>query len=144
MTLAELYNKTLDEKNTVEILNIDGDGTGLVITLKRHDADSVVLAALRYNRLVRVIVDKFERDHSELKAESELAGDFGEYNMLFSMALRDVRHAFAAELVDSWTSDEELTAAGLVDQLNLCSGDNPPAKQIIDAYDTALAKRSKK
>ena len=144
MTLAELYNKTLDEKNTVEILNIDGDGTGLVITLKRHDADSVVLAALRYNRLVRVIVDKFERDHSELKEESELAGDFGEYNMLFSMALRDVRHAFAAELVDSWTSDEELTAAGLVEQLNLCSGDNPPAKQIIDAYDTALAKRSKK
>ena len=144
MTLAELYNKTLDKKNTVEILNIDGDSTGLVITLKRHDADSVVLAALRYNRLVRVIVDKFERDHSELKEESELAGDFGEYNMLFSMALRDVRHAFAAELVDSWTSDDELTAAGLIEQLNLCSGDNPPAKQIIDAYDAALAKRSKK
>lgn len=144
MNLAELYNKTLDEKTTVEIINIDGDGTGLVITLKRHDADSVVLAALRYNRLVRVIVDKFDRDHSELKEESELAGDFGEYNMLFGMALRDVRHAFAAELVDSWTSDDELTANGLIEQLNLCSGSNPPAKQIIDAYDAALAKRAKK
>ena len=144
MTLSELYNKTLGEKNTVEIVDIDGDKTGLVVTLKRHSSDSVVLAALRYNRLVRVIAGKFESEHSELKSESEDAEDFGEYNMLFSMALRDVRHAFAAELVESWSSDNELTTAGFIEQLNLCDGANPPSKQIIDAYDLVVAKHAKK
>ena len=91
-----------------------------------------------------MLLDKFESDNAELKAECEAAENFTEYNFKLDFALQELRQAFAAELVSGWDFDNKFSKEELAKVLAAFTGEHALAKQILDAYNSMVESAAKK
>lgn len=144
MNLADLFNATASSANSFEVLKSDGTQSGHRITLKAHTDKDVILASARYNRVLMSMLEKFDSDNAELKAECEDAKNFTEYNLKLDFELQELRQAFSAELVSGWDFDNAFTKDELTKVLGAFIGDHALHKQILDAYNSMVAEHAKK
>ena len=144
MNLADLFNAAISSTNSFEVLKSDGTPSGHHITLKAHTDKDVILASARYNRVLMVMLERFDADNAELKAECEAAKNFTEYNFKLDFELQELRQAFAAELVSGWDFDNAFTKNELAKVLAAFTGEHALAKQILDAYNAMVADQAKK
>ena len=144
MNLADLFNAATSSANSFEVIKSDGTLSGHRITLKAHTDKDVILASARYNRVLMSMLEKFDADNAELKAECEAAKNFTEYNLKLDFELQELRQAFAAELVSGWDFDNEFTKDELTKVLTSFTGDHALHKQILDAYNAMVAEHAKK
>ena len=144
MNLADLCAQLTAAGNRFEVIKSDGSKSGHHITLKSHTDKDVILASARYNRVLTVMLDKFESDNAELKAECESAKNFTEYNFKLDFALQELRQAFAAELVSGWDFDNAFSKEELAKVLAAFTGEHALAKQILDAYNSMVESAAKK
>ena len=144
MNLADLFNATKSSANSFDVLKSDGSPSGHRITLKAHTDKDVILASARYNRELMVMLERFDADNAELKAECDAAKNFTEYNLKLDFELQELRQAFAAELVSGWDFDNAFSKEELVKVLAAFTGEHALAKQILDAYNAMVADQAKK
>ena len=144
MNLADIFNAATSSANSFEVLKSDGTPSGNRITLKAHTDKDVILASARYNRVLMSMLEKFDADNADLKAECEAAKNFTEYNLKLDFELQELRQAFAAELVSGWDFDNEFTKDELVKVLSSFTGEFALHKQILDAYNAMVADQAKK
>src|SRR5574344_1988303 len=144
MNLADLFNATASSENSFEVLKSDGNPSGHRITLKAHTDKDVILASARYNRVLMSMLEKFDADNAELKAECEAAKNFTEYNLKLDFELQELRQAFAAELVSGWDFDNAFSKEELAKVLGAFTGEYALAKQILDTYNAMVADQAKK
>ena len=144
MNLADLCSQVTASENRFEVVKSDGSMSGHHITLKSHTDKDAILASARYNRVLKVLLDKFESDNAELKAECEAAKNFTEYNFKLDFELQDLRQAFAAELVSGWDFDNAFSKEELAKVLTAFTGEHALAKQILDAYNAMVESAAKK
>ena len=143
MNLADLFNAATSSANSFEVLKSDGTQSGHRITLKAHTDKDVILASARYNRVLMSMLEKFDADNAELKAECEAAKNFTEYNLKLDFELQELRQAFAAELVSGWDFDNAFTKDELVKVLGAFIGEHALHKQILDAYNSLVSEHAK-
>ena len=144
MNLADLFNAATSSSNSFDVLKSDGSQSGHRITLKAHTDKDVILASARYNRVLMVMLERFDADSAELKAECEAAKNFTEYNLKLDFELRELRQAFAAGLVSDWDFDNAFTKEEMEKVLAAFTGEHALAKQILDAYNAMVADQAKK
>ena len=144
MNLADLFNAATSSANSFEVLKSDGSPSGHRITLKAHTDKDVILASARYNRVLMVMLERFDADNAELKVECEAAKNFTEYNFKLDFELQELRQAFAAELVSDWDFDNAFSKEELAKVLAAFTGEHALAKQILDAYNAMVADQAKK
>ena len=144
MNLADLCAQVTESENRFEVVKSDGSMSGHHITLKSHTDKDVILASARYNRVLTVMLERFDADNAELKAECETAKNFTEYNFKLDFALQELRQAFAAELVSGWDFDNEFSKEELTKVLTAFTGEHALAKQILDAYNAIVESAAKK
>ena len=144
MNLADLCAQVTASENRFEVVKSDGSKSGHHITLKSHTDKDVILASARYNRVLTVMLERFDADNAELKAECEAAKNFTEYNFKLDFALQELRQAFAAELVSGWDFDNEFSKEELAKVLAAFIGEHALAKQILDAYNAMVESAAKK
>ena len=144
MNLSDLCSQVTASENRFEVVKSDGSKSGHRITLKSHTDKDVILASARYNRVLKALLDQFESDNAELKAECEKVKDFTEFNFKLDFALQELRQAFAAELVCGWDFDNAFSKEELVKVLAAFTGEHALAKQILDAYNGMVESAAKK
>ena len=144
MNLADLFNAATSSANSFDVLKSDGTPSGHHITLKAHTDKDVILASARYNRVLMVMLERFDADNAELKVECEAAKNFTEYNLKLDFELQELRQAFAAELVSGWDFDNAFSKEELAKVLAAFIGEHALHKQIIDAYNAMVESASKK
>ena len=144
MNLADLCAQVTASENRFEVVKSDGSMSGHHITLKSHTDKDVILASARYNRVLTVMLERFDADNAELKAECEAAKNFTEYNFKLDFALQELRQAFAAELVSGWDFDNAFSKEELAKVLIAFTGEHALAKQILDAYNSMVESAAKK
>ena len=144
MNLADLFNAAASSTNSFDVLKSDGTPSGHRITLKAHTDKDVILASARYNRVLMVMLERFDADNAELKAECEAAKNFTEYNLKLDFELQELRQAFATELVSGWDFDNAFTKEELAKVLAAFTGEHALAKQILDAYNAMVESAAKK
>ena len=144
MNLADLFNAATSSTNSFEVLKSDGSPSGHRITLQAHTDKDVILASARYNRVLMSMLEKFDADNAELKAECEAAKNFTEYNLKLDFELQELRQAFAAELVSGWDFDNAFSKEELAKVLGAFIGEHALHKQILDAYNSMVAEHAKK
>ena len=144
MNLADLFNAATSSANSFEVLKSDGTPSGHRIMLKAHTDKDVILATARYNRVLMSMLEKFDADNAELKADCEAAKNFTEYNLKLDFELQELRQAFAAELVSGWDFDNAFSKEELAKVLGAFTEDHALAKQILNAYNAMIADQAKK
>jgi len=142
MNIHELYAAKVEAKDRqFEVLRSDGTPSGHHIVLKPVDSEDVEIAVVKYRRLLAQFDESFKAANAELLAESEAAGDFGEYNIRHGRELVKLQNAVAAELVEGWDFDTEFSQHELSSALAAFKG---LGDQIWAAYITQLANYQKK
>lgn len=144
MNLADLFNAATSSANSFEVLKSDGTPSGHRITLKAHTDKDVILSSARYNRILKLIIDKFDSENAELLAECEKAGDFTEYRLKRDFELQELLQAFTLELVSGWDFDNAFTKEELAKVLAVFTGDHSLAKQILAAFNDIVESAAKK
>ena len=147
MKLADLYKKAVEtDARTFEVVRSDGSMSGATITLKDPFGAEATQLGFMFDRLVGIRAAEFEKDNADLLKKCKKAKDFTEYNLGFDAYCQDLRDSFAADLVESWTFENEFTRDAVVEVIQAFRFPLVFSleRQIIDKFKSIIAEHAKK
>lgn len=147
MKLSDIYKKSVEvDERKFEVIRSDGTMSGEFITLIDPFSKKSAQITHMYDHMTSLKAAEFDKLNAKLLKKSQKSGDYTEFNLSFQDFCQDIRDAYALELIESWSFDNELnhdSAMELIEHFRfplVFSID----RQIINSFKNILAEHSKK